>query len=134
MSEKIRDITKDERMLLSSMKRCPGLYLGTTTLKNFITWIFGYEEALRITGLYSEREILPDGIVDYVALKYTGSTEIPSSGWTSIILEKEPDEKKAFFVFFELLDEYLISLGYEPISLFEDIEDELKKQRIYKKS
>lgn len=132
--EKNCNITSDERMLLSSLKIRSGMYLGTTTLTNFINWTFGYTIALRITGLYSEREILPDGIVDYIALKYTGSTEIPSNGWISIILEKEPDEKKAFFVFFELLDEYLVSFGYEPIPLFEDIEDELKKQRNYKKS
>lgn len=132
--EKNCNITSDERMLLSSLKRRPGMYLGTTTLTNFFNWTFGYTTALRMTGLYSEREILPDGIVDYMALKYTGSTEIPSNGWLSIILEKEPDEKKAFFVFFELLDEYLVHFGYEPIPLFEDIEDELKKQRNCKKS
>lgn len=126
--EKNRNITSDERILLSSLKRRPGMYLGTTTLTNFITWLFGYEEALKITGLYSERIILPDGFQDYAAMKYLGYTKT-AMGWSSLILEKEPDEKKAFFVFFELLDEYLVSLGYEPIPLWEDIEDEWEKQR-----
>lgn len=131
--EKNRNITNDERILLSSLKRRPGMYLGITTLTNFTIWIFSYKEALKITGLYSERVILPDGFQDYTAMKYLGYTET-AMGWASLILEKEPDEKKAFFVFFELLDEYLVSHGYEPIPLFEDIEDELKKQRNYKKS
>ena len=131
--EKNRNITSDERMLLSSLKSRPGMYLGTTTLTNFITWLFGYEEALKMTGLYSEREILSDGFQDYTAMKYLGYTKT-AMGWSSLILEKEPDEKRAFDLFWELLDEYLVSHGYEPIPIFEDIEDELKKQRIYKKS
>lgn len=131
--EKNCNITSDERMLLASLKRRPGMYLGTTTLTNFINWTFGYTKALKMTGLYSEREILPDGVVDYIALKYTGSTKIPSNGWISIILEKEPDEKKAFDVFWKLLDEYLVHFGYEPIPLFEDIKDEWEKQRNCKK-
>lgn len=97
--EKNCNITSDERMLISSLKRRPGMYLGTTTLTNFINWTFGYTIALRMTGLYSERVILPDGIVDHIALKYLGSTEIPSNDWLSIIFEKEPDEEKAFLYF-----------------------------------
>lgn len=115
--EKNRNVTSDERMLLSSLKNRSGMYLGTTALTNFIIWIFGYEEALKITGLYSERVILPDGFQEYTAMKYLGYTKT-AMGWSSLILEKEPDEKKAFFVFFELLDEYLVSLGYEPIPPF----------------
>lgn len=130
---KNRNITKDERILLSSLKRRPGMYLGTTTLTKFINWIFGYDEALNITGLYSERVILPDGFQDYTAMKYLGYTET-AMGWFSLILKKEPNEKKALEIFWELLDEYLVSFGYEPIPPFEDIEDELKKQRNYKKS
>ncbi|MDE7289678.1 MAG: hypothetical protein K2N71_09305 [Oscillospiraceae bacterium] len=131
--EKNRNITNDERMLLSSLKRRPGMYLGTTALTNFLIWIFGYKEALKITGLYSERVILPDGFQDYTAMKYLGYTKT-AMGWASLILEKEPDEKKAFDVFWELLDEYLVSQGYEPIPLYEDTKDEWEKWRTRKKT
>lgn len=131
--EKNRNITSDERILLSSLKRRPGMYLGKTALTNFAIWTFGYEEALKITGLYSERVILPDGFQDYAAMKYLGYTKTPM-GWSSLILEKEPDEKKAFDVFWELLDEYLVSQGYEPIPLFEDTKDEWEKWRKREKS
>lgn len=126
--EKNRNITKDERMLLSSLKRRPGMYLGKTTLTDFFIWIFAYKEALKNTGLYSERVILPDGFQEYTAMKYLGYTQT-AMGWSSLILEKESDEKKAFDMFWKLLDEYLVSFAYEPIPLFEDIKDEWEKWR-----
>ncbi len=132
MSEKVFDITKDERMLLSGLKRRPGLYIGKTTLTGFVGFVHGYKNALMMTKLYSERVILPDGLNDYAAMKYLGHAKT-SKGWFTLILENEPDEKKAFDVFWELLDEYLVSLGYEPIPLFEDIKDEWEKQRNCKK-
>lgn len=133
LDKKNFDITRDERMLLSSLKRRPGMYLGKASLTAFVNWVDGYKSALMTTKLYSERVILPDGLHDYASIKYLGHTATVK-GWFSIILEKEPNEKKALEIFWELLDEYLVSLGYEPIPLFEDIEDELKKQRNYKKS
>ena len=133
MAEKVLDITRDERMFLSSLKRRPGMYLGKTTLTGFAGFVHGYKAALMMTKLYSERVILPDGLNDYAAMKYLGHTRTVLDCF-SLILEKEPGEKKAFYVFWDLLDEYLISLGYEPIPLFDDIKDEWEKLRAREKS
>ena len=122
LDKKIPDITRDERMLLSSLKKRPGMYLGKTSLTGFVNWFYGYRTALKMTKLYSERIIIPDGLLEYAAIKYLGHTKT-SKGWFTLILEKEPDEKKALEIFWELLDEYLVSLGYEPIPEWEDIKD-----------
>ena len=122
MSEEIKDITEFERMFLASIKRRPGMYLGKTSLTNFANFSDGYAVAMGITNNRSEHMILPGGLNDYAAMKYLGHTKT-AYGWFSLILKKEPDEEKAFYIFFEMLDEYLVSLGYEPIPDWEDIKD-----------
>ncbi|MCH5348585.1 MAG: hypothetical protein J1E40_04615 [Oscillospiraceae bacterium] len=124
MEKEIKDITEYERWLLASLKKRPGMYLGKTSLTNFVNWSNGYGIAMSITNNDPEHNILPDGLHDYAAMKYLGHTET-SYGWFSLILQKEPDEEKAFYIFFEMLDEYLVSLGYEPIPEWEDIKDKL---------
>ena len=121
---KPRDISPCERELLSSLKKRPGAYLGKVELSRFVHWEHGYNCAIQHADL-SEHIILPDGFHEYAAMKYLGDTQT-AKGWFRLILEAEPDEEKACWIFFEMLDEYLVSLGYEPIPDFEKIKDNIK--------
>ncbi|HAJ96832.1 MAG TPA: hypothetical protein DCO72_03760, partial [Ruminococcus sp.] len=88
-------------------------YLGNEiTLSNFVTFMHGYDANSLLHG--KNDTLLSNEFKEFVTMKYIGKTETPM-GWFSLILEKEPDEYKAFLQFWELLDEYLISLDYEPI-------------------
>ena len=117
MKSEIADITADERHFLSCLKRRPPMYLGKTGLTNFQMYVYGYRDAMKILKEDKQHNILPDGMNDFVALKYLGHTQT-SYDCFSLILLDEKDEEKAFYTFFDLLDEYLISLGYEPIPVF----------------
>ena len=90
------------------------MYLGTTSMSRLFVFITTYSMAMQIAEKSDEHNILPKGFNDYVAMKYLGYTSTPL-GWHQLILEKEPDDKKALQIFFELLNEYLVNLGYEKI-------------------
>lgn len=112
------DISPAERRLLSALKKRPEMYLRTKCLTNFSAWLCGYQSAIRAKGLpWKEDCIVPDGdisIHDFAAEKLGGDKQ-STCGWISYILAYEPDDKKAFDVCFELLDKYLMFLGFEPI-------------------
>lgn len=114
MNTKPMDITPDERKLLSNLKKRPGMYLGKAELSRFVNWSMGYDIAMYITKQNKEHNILPGGLHEYAAMKYLGHTET-AEGWFTLILQNEPNEQKALQIFFNMLDKYLISLGYEPI-------------------
>ena len=117
MKTEIADITADERHFLSCLKRRPPLYLGKTNLTNFQMYVYGYIHAIQLLKEDRDHNILPDGMNDFVALKYLGHTQTSHNCFDLILLD-EDNEEKAFYTFFDLLDEYLISLGYEPIPAF----------------
>lgn len=111
--EKPRDYTPEEREFLTIFRKRPGMYLGTDgILSDFVHFMHGWQAA----GYFSSQDIklIPDGFQEFVAMRYLGK-EMTPMGWYSLILEKEPDERRAFQIFWELLDKYLVSLGYEPI-------------------
>ena len=68
--------------------------------------------------------IIPYELHDFTA-KYYGESS-STMGWCNIILEHELDERSAFKKFWELLDELLVSEGYEPIQKREHIPTEYK--------
>lgn len=116
------DITPYERKFLSCLKSKPGLYLGTTNLTRFQMFAYGYSHAMHTMKATKQHNLLPEGLHEFAALKYLGHTET-SLGWCELILLNEPDEKKAFWIFFDLLDEYLIDLGYEPLPIWNNETD-----------
>ncbi|MBQ8176516.1 MAG: hypothetical protein IJ035_05710 [Oscillospiraceae bacterium] len=124
INPKPRDISPCERELLSHLKGRPGAYFGKTELSRFVHWVHGYDCAVMTANL-SEHNILPDGLQEFAAIKYLGKTQT-AKGWFTLILEAEPDEEKAFWIFFEILDEYLLSLDYEPIPNWEEIKDNIQ--------
>lgn len=119
------DISPCERELLSILKKRPGMYLGRTELSRFVLWSHGYINAMQLADLSEQHNLLPDGLQEFVAMKYLGKTQT-AKGWFTLIRETEPDEEKAFWIFFEMLDEYLLSLDYEPIPVWDNIKDNLK--------
>ncbi len=125
INPKPSDISPCERELLSHLKGRPGAYLGRVELSRFVHWSHGYDSAIQLVDLSEQHILLPDGLQEFAALKYLGETQT-AKGWFTLILEAVSDEEKAFWIFFEMLDEYLISLGYEPIPDWKEIKDNIQ--------
>ena len=113
----IRDITPQEREIYGFVKSFPGLALGHSVgLSSLEAMSFGYISALSNTGAKDERVFIPEGFVDYVITKLHGKQAAKEGvGIFNAIRMVEKDEKKGLSLFVQLLDEYLIQLGYEPI-------------------
>lgn len=112
--KKPEDYTPEERDFLTRLWKRPGLYLGTDgILSDFVQYENGWKSAVIYQGKHV-RKLIPDGFQEFVEVRYRGK-EGGAMGWYSLILEKEPDERRAFQIFWELLNEYLVSCGYEPI-------------------
>lgn len=115
MKLKPMDITHDERIFLSNLRTRPGLYLGNDVILTAFSHLIGGMELMpHIHGEYRKYCIIPDGFNEFVAMHYLGHAET-ARNWTSLIQIHEINDHTAFEKFWELLDEYLISLGYEPI-------------------
>lgn len=110
--EAIRDISREERNFLSLLRARPGMYLATNSFQRLISFLDGYRAALYTLGLGGDHCILPGFFHDFVRTKY-GIHD--SRGYLSIIPMHEPDDEKALWLFFDLLDEYLTTNGFEPI-------------------
>lgn len=110
--EGIRDISGEERDFLSRVRARPGMYLATNSFQRLIFYLHGYSKALYTHGLGDDHCILPRRFHDFVETKY-GIHD--SRGYLFIIPMYEPDDEKALWLFFDLLDEYLTTNGFEPI-------------------
>lgn len=114
---KPKDITPQEREIYSYVKSFPGLALGCSVgLSSLEAMSFGYITALSNTGAKAERVFVPEGFVDYVIAKLHGKKALKEPhGIFNAIRLVEKDEKKGLSMYIQLLDEYLVQLGYEPI-------------------
>ena len=119
----IRDITPKERELLSFIRSCPGLALGKgADLAGMEALVFGYTAALRNADANDSNVLVPDGLNDYLTKKYLGKSALKQPiGLFNVIRMQEKDERKALALFFELLDEYLVSLGFEPLPIYKKL-------------
>lgn len=117
------DITPKERELLSFIRKYPGMPLGQGAgLAEFEALTFGYTAAITNTDAKGRTVFLPDGLNDYAAGRYLGKTAARQPvGLFNIIRMQEKDERKALALFFDLLDEYLVHLGYEPIAEYRSL-------------
>lgn len=111
-SEELRDISGDERDFLSMLRARPGMYLAANSFQRLNAFLDGYRAALHTLGLGDDHCILPWTFHDFVQTKY-GIHD--ARGYSSIIAMHEPDDEKALWLFFDLLDEYLTANGFEPI-------------------
>ena len=115
MNPVICDITPLERGLLSQLRHCPALHLGTASLRNFFHMSSGYQFAMQTAGLREQHNLLPDGLNEFTNRWYGGG--MGSRNWYSMIALLERDDAAALGIFFEILDAYLLELGYAPISI-----------------
>lgn len=120
------DITVGERKLLSSIKTMPGMYIGSKKLTYLEHFIHGYNSAMFFLGIKDQHNIMPDGFQEYIVEKYNISVYTPKN-YFSIISENTPDDEQAFDVFFQLLDEYLESIGYEVIHEWDSKKDSINQ-------
>ena len=118
----IEDISPYEREFLSCIKSRPALYLGKTSLTNLKHYLNGYRNAMKVLKCNKQHNILPDGLNEFVALKYTGKTDVSYYDWCGFIILYEKDEEAAFWKFFDLLDEYLVALGFEALPIMNHID------------
>lgn len=114
----IQDITPHERKMLSQIKWKPGLCLGEVSLRNFEQMTNGYAYAMQVVGASEKHIILPDGLNEFTA-SYLNQ-EQSTYNCFGLIMKREPDDAKALNLFFEILDFYLISLGYSPIPIWDE--------------
>ncbi len=112
----IPDISPEIRKLYSEIRTRPGLFLGDghgeslTLLENYL---HGMMNAFHLTQLDGATVFLPDGFNEYVTACYHRKKD--ARNYASIIRQEEAGECAAFFKFWELLDSYLVQLGYAPI-------------------
>lgn len=115
MGDKIFDIPPRERILLSAIRRRPGMYVGEYSLSRLRNFFDGYRSALREHHLDQCCCIIPGGIAfhNFVTQKYGLYPD--SIRYDHAILNNIPDGKEAIETFFELLDAFLEENGFEKI-------------------
>ncbi len=120
------DITFGERKLLSSIKALPGIYIGSKNLSNLEHFIHGYDTAMLFLGINDKHVIIPEGMQEYVESKYNVS-HYTTKSYFSIMAENSDDEEQAFELFFDVLDEYLLSIDREVLPAWNDAKDSIKQ-------
>lgn len=108
-----KDITREERELLTRMRARPGAYLGTESLYAFDQFAQGYQAASMIHYLHDVR-LIPEEFQEFVEAYYfirSGS----AMRWSDLIQQHQPDDRKALETFWELLNAYLESVDCEGI-------------------
>lgn len=112
-----KDITPKEREIFAFVKNFPGLALGQNVgLSSLEAMVFGYVTALSNAGARDSNVFIPEGFNEYVIVKLHGKQALREvRGIFNAIRAVENDDKKGLDMFVQLLDEYLVSYGYEPI-------------------
>ncbi|MDZ8137680.1 MAG: hypothetical protein RM049_20645 [Nostoc sp. DedQUE04] len=91
--------------LLDSIKKRPGMYLGTSSITKLDMLLRGYSLAQREVGVpLTEQEREFEGFQSWVQEKYGIKS---GQSWSKIILFYSVDEHEALQKFFELFEEYL---------------------------
>ena len=108
-----KDITREERELLTNLRARPGAYLGTESLYALHLFLMGYHVAAMRHELH-DVQIIPEEFQDFVE-KYYFIRNGTQMHWSTLILRHQPDDRKALEVFWELLNEYLVSIDCEEI-------------------
>ena len=108
-----KDISREERQLMTMLRSRPGIYVGSDSLYAVHLFIKGYELAARRRDLHDVR-MIPDGFQEFVE-EYYFLRHPCSMSWAAIILQQQPDDAAALRLFWELLDAYLEQIGCEPV-------------------
>jgi hypothetical protein len=90
--------------LLERIKQRPGMYVGQCSITRLNMLLVGYSQARMELGLpRTEQEKNLDKFQEWIESKYNITASI---GWDSIILLNSPDEKAAFYQFFQLFEQF----------------------------
>lgn len=91
--------------LLGSIKKRPGMYLGTSSITRLDMLLRGYSLARREVNIPpTEQERKFEGFQEWIEEKYRIKS---GQSWAKIILFYSMDEQEALERFFELFEEYL---------------------------
>ena len=112
MGEKPEDISPEMREFYKCLKGRPGMYF-CNNIYDLRTFMCGMEACRRVFFEKEKQPVIePDGFTKFVKDFYSETRTFDSF---QVIDNLEKDPKNGIAKWFELLDSYLISLGYEPI-------------------
>ncbi|MBO4865254.1 MAG: hypothetical protein J5582_01605 [Ruminococcus sp.] len=126
MYSRPKDISPEVREHLKLMKARPGMYIGSVSLTKLWHFIDGMKFYSQVFDKDPGRVIIPEGFNEFAAERYGENLNAHNS--FSMVLKEEKDERAALFRWFDLLDEYLVSLGYEPLGEREKIFEEFRNR------
>ena len=118
MESNPRDISPEIREFFEKLKLRPGMYFGSQTIYHLRNYIWGMQNAL---SLYYEPDeipvVIPEGFKGFIDERYFDEENRggPMDSFYKVLELEGFNEETALFRWFEILDEYLVSLGYEPI-------------------
>lgn len=114
----MEDISPEVRKFLSAFRARPGMYTGHDgMITELDLFLCGMKAFPFIYGDAAKIDIIPRELHDFTA-EYYGE-RLSVMGGRNIILKHEVDERSAFAKFWKILDECLISGGYEPLEKIE---------------
>ncbi|SFD34859.1 hypothetical protein [Ruminococcus albus] len=125
MDSRPKDISPEVREHLKYLKARPGMYIGSVSLTKLWHFIDGMTFYSHVFDKESGRVIIPEGFNEFVEKQYNDHRTFNSFHFVSYF---EGDDIGAVDKWFSLLDEYLVSLGYEPLGEREEILEELRNR------
>ena len=113
MDIKPNDISPEMREFYKWLRGRPGMWIGKNEINNLNVFMNGMRCCADIFLKGNEAPVLiPEGFDEYVENYYGERMDFNSFSFVEYF---EKDSKNAIDKWFELLDEYLVLLGYEPI-------------------
>lgn len=123
----MEDISPEVRKFLSAFRARPGMYTGHDgMITELDLFLCGMKAFPFIYGDAAKIDIIPRELHDFTAKYYGESSSV--MGWRNIILKHEIDERSAFVRFWDILDECLISGGFEPLEKIETAPTEYERR------
>lgn len=100
--------------LLHQIKKRPGMFLDSPSIKSLQMLMMGYNIARRDQNIpLTKQEIEFQGFQQWIQDKYN---VLSSKSWATIILENSQDERDALNKFFELFEEFTNEVSQTEIS------------------
>lgn len=113
MYNKPGDISPEMRDFYKWLRGRPGMWIGSNKIHDLNVFMSGMKSSAYLFLKGDEEPVLiPEGFNEYVEAYYGEHMSFNSFSFIEHF-EKEPE--KCIAKWFELLDSYLVSLGYEPI-------------------
>ena len=127
MENRPSDLSAEVREFYKKLKSRPGMYLGSDSLKALWHFIDGLITCGHEFGGETKRVFIPEGFNEFVGEHYGERMSFNSFHY---VLHFEGDDSSSFSSWFALLDEYLVSLGYEPLRVPEIKTGDVRREGI----